>query len=93
MEFMESSEFKAINILRNIRDDSSVRFLDKTLDEAIEELKTLIEYYRVVKKQNDYYGFEERSCKSCKHWKKYKAPLAVCENSIFDFYCKYWEQK
>ena len=67
LEFMETEEFKAIDILRNIRDDSSVRFLDETLDEAIKQLKTLIEDYRVVKKQNDYYSFEGRSCESCKY--------------------------
>lgn len=50
LEFMETEEFKAIEILNSIKDCSSVRFLDETLDEAIEELRLLIQYYKEQKK-------------------------------------------
>ena len=50
LEFMETEEFKAIEILNSLRDCSSVRFLDETLDEAIEELRLLIQYYKEQKK-------------------------------------------
>ena len=46
LEFMETEELKAIEILDSLRDCSSVRFLDETLDEAIEELRLLIQYYK-----------------------------------------------
>lgn len=49
LEFMETEEFKAIEILNSLRDCSSVRFLDETLDEAIEELRLLIQYYKEQK--------------------------------------------
>ena len=55
LDFMESEEFKAIEILEDLREDSAVRFLDETLYEAIKELRMFAEDYRVVKKQNDYY--------------------------------------
>ncbi len=38
-----------IEILKAIKDDNSVRFLDETLDEAIEELRLLIQYYKEQK--------------------------------------------
>ena len=49
LEFMETEEFKAIEILNSLRDCSSVRFLDETLDDAIEELRLLIQYYKEQK--------------------------------------------
>lgn len=49
LEFMETEDFKAIQILESLRDCSSVRFLDETLDEAIEELNLLIKDYKELK--------------------------------------------
>ena len=43
LDFMESEEFKAIEILQDLRDDSTVRFLDETLYEAIKELRSRYE--------------------------------------------------
>ena len=50
LEFMETEDFKAIQILESLRDCSNVRFLDETLDEAIEELKLLIKDYKELSK-------------------------------------------
>lgn len=94
LEFMETEEFKAIDILQSIRDDSSVRFLDETLDEAIKQLKTLIEDYRVVKKQNDYYNFEGRSCDNCVYKKCSNKEIMQMYNGIDtgEFWCNEWKE-
>lgn len=41
LEFMDSQEFKAIDILEAIKENHNVRFLDDTFNEAITELKNL----------------------------------------------------
>lgn len=94
LEFMESSEFKAIDILQSIRDDSNVRFLDETLYEAIKELKTLTEDYRVVKKQNDYYDFENRSCFNCDKYGNKDDCIIKYVHHIdpSSFSCNEWEE-
>ena len=104
LDFMESEEFKAIEILEDLREDSAVRFLDETLYEAIKELRMFAEDYRVVKKQNDYYNFENRACTNCNKFIKDGASSPYCSNihkygkimihkSIYDkFWCKEWEE-
>lgn len=94
LEFMETEEFKAIDILQSIRDDSNVRFLDETLYEAIKELRTFAEDYRVVKKQNDYYDFENRSCFNCDNYgNQFDCAIKYIHHIVPDtFCCNKWEE-
>lgn len=94
LEYMETEEFKAIEIIRSLKDNSSVRFLDETLDEAIKELRALIEDYRVVKKQNDYYNLEGRSCNTCvyKECSNKEVMQKYNDISISEFWCNEWRE-
>ena len=95
LEYMETEEFKAIEILNDLRDCSSVRFLDETLDEAIKQLRVLIEDYMVTKKQNDYYNLEGRSCNTCKS-KNCDIKRDMLNNGTMNpnyFWCVDWEEE
>ena len=94
LDFMESEEFKAIEILEDLREDSAVRFLDETLYEAIKELRMFAEDYRVVKKQNDYYSFEGRSCDNCVYKECSNKEIMQMYNGIDtgEFWCNEWKE-
>lgn len=95
LEYMETEEFKAIEILNDLRACSSVRFLDETLDEAVKQLRVLIEDYRVVKKQNDYYNLEGRGCNTCIYKDCSNKEVMLKYNDIDTniFWCNEWSGK
>lgn len=80
LDFMESNEFKAIDILESLRDCSSVMFLDETLDEAIKELKDL----------------DSRSCFNCDKYSNKDECIIKLIKTYFnpsEFWCNSWEEK